>query len=141
VLEELLQRLGKRIQELRKQRGWSQDKFAEICGVHRTYVGHMETAKKPGISLMSVARAAHALGVSLSELFAGLEDGGETPSAKPSPARFVDHSEVPIRVGRNAIRIEKLIDELRIERDALRQATRQLNSLSGKAKSTRTRRR
>jgi transcriptional regulator with XRE-family HTH domain len=133
-VEELLQRLGKRIQELRKERGWSQDQFAEICGVHRTYVGHMETAKKPGISFMSISRAAHALGVTLSELFAGLEEGGEAPRNKPTQPKTVKRLDVPIRVGRNAIRIEKLLDELRIERDALRQATRQLNSLSSKSK-------
>src|SRR5579862_6460983 len=69
VVEELLQRLGRRIQELRKQRGWSQERFAEVCGVHRTYVGQIETARKPGISVMSVARAARALGIPLSELF------------------------------------------------------------------------
>lgn len=124
-----------RIQELRKERGWSQDRFAEICGVHRTYVGHMETAKKPGISLMSVSRAAHALGVTLSDLFAGLEEASEAHRSKPVHTKTVSHPDLPISVGRNAIRIEKLIEELRIERDALRQATRQLNSLSGKTKS------
>jgi hypothetical protein len=88
---------------------------------------------------MSIARAAHALGVSLSELFAGLEEGTDAPRSKPAQPKTMDRRELPIRVGRNAIRIQKLIDELRIERDALRQATRQLNSLSGNTKSRKSR--
>ena len=129
-----MQRLGRRIQELRKQRGWSQERFAEVCGVHRTYVGQIETARKPGISVMSVARAARALGIPLSELFSGLEQGSEARGKSPQPSPLAG-DENPIRVGRNAIRIGKLIEELRLDRDALRQATRKLNQFAHKSKS------
>jgi transcriptional regulator with XRE-family HTH domain len=48
--------------------------FAEICGVHRTYMGHIERGEK-NLSFGSMVRVANALGVSLSDLFKGLENG------------------------------------------------------------------
>jgi transcriptional regulator with XRE-family HTH domain len=32
-----------RIRELRADRGWSQEELADVSGVHRTYIGHLET--------------------------------------------------------------------------------------------------
>lgn len=66
--------LGQRIKQLRTERGWSQEEFAEICGVHRTYMGHIERGEK-NLSFGSMVRVANALRVSLSELFKGLENG------------------------------------------------------------------
>jgi transcriptional regulator with XRE-family HTH domain len=68
----LLQRLGQRIRELRSQKGWSQEEFAEVCGVHRTYIGHLERGEK-NVSFGSIVRVATALNVTLSELFARVE--------------------------------------------------------------------
>jgi len=31
--------IGQRIKELREERQWSQEEFADRCGVHRTYIG------------------------------------------------------------------------------------------------------
>ncbi len=87
---------------------------------------------------MSVARAARALGVTLSELFSGLE-AGESPTHRKSSARPVKPEAMPIRVGRNAIRIEKLIEELRHDRDALRTATRELNRVTSSPTPNKTR--
>jgi transcriptional regulator with XRE-family HTH domain len=69
-----LRTLGQRIKQLRAERGWSQEEFAEICGVHRTYMGHIERGEK-NLSFGSMVRVANALGVSLSDLFKGLENG------------------------------------------------------------------
>lgn len=72
-VDALIQRLGQRIRELRTQRGWSQEQFADVCGVHRTYMGHLERGEK-NISFSSIERVAKALDVSLAQLFDGLEE-------------------------------------------------------------------
>jgi transcriptional regulator with XRE-family HTH domain len=94
-----LQRLGIRIRELRTQRGWSQEVFADIAGVHRTYMGHLERGEK-NVSFLSMLRVATALGVTLSELMAGVENGGSAKTAKlkatsvPAAARSLALEEV-----------------------------------------------
>jgi transcriptional regulator with XRE-family HTH domain len=84
-VDQLLRRFGQRIRELRNIRGWSQEQFADICGVHRTYMGHMERGEK-NVSLTSIVRVSDALGITLSEFFAGLESG-ESPFDKPRRGR------------------------------------------------------
>jgi transcriptional regulator with XRE-family HTH domain len=79
-VDQQLRGLGQRIKQLRTERGWSQEEFAEICGVHRTYMGHIERGEK-NLSFGSIARVANALDVSLSELFKGLESGESFSSA------------------------------------------------------------
>lgn len=66
--------LGKRIQELRIQNSISQEKLADLAGVHRTYVGMIERGEK-NMTIRSVEKIATALGVTLSELFDGFENG------------------------------------------------------------------
>ena len=70
-----MRQLGKRIRELRIQGGFaSQEAFADYCKMHRTFLGHLETGRKD-FRLTTIIRVADALGVTLSELFAGLERG------------------------------------------------------------------
>ena len=78
-MDDLLKRLGQRFRELRVQRGWSQEQFADVCGVHRTYMGHLERGEK-NLSFSSIVRVANALDVSLAELFGGLEEGTSLPA-------------------------------------------------------------
>lgn len=88
VNDPLLQRLGQRIRELRNERGWSQEEFADVCGVHRTYMGHLERGEK-NLSFHSMTRVAQALDVPLSVLFSGLESGEiETGAAGRNAGRL-----------------------------------------------------
>lgn len=74
-MEEILRRLGERIREIRIKRGFkSQEEFADYCKLHRTFVGHLETGRKD-FRLTTVIRVTEALGVTLEEIFAGLETG------------------------------------------------------------------
>jgi transcriptional regulator with XRE-family HTH domain len=62
---------GQRIRDLRKEKGISQEAFADRCGVMRTYMSRIETgAANPSIEAAKVL--ADGLGISLSELFEGL---------------------------------------------------------------------
>ncbi|MBD9663212.1 transcriptional regulator with XRE-family HTH domain [Variovorax paradoxus] len=64
-------RFGKRLRELRKERGLSQEDFAARCGLDRTYVSGMERGVR-NPSLAVIDTLAVALGIRLEELFKGL---------------------------------------------------------------------
>ena len=55
------------IRSLRQQKGWSQEEFADRCGLHRTYVGGVERGER-NISFLNLAQMAKTLGVSFSDL-------------------------------------------------------------------------
>ncbi|MEE8156458.1 MAG: helix-turn-helix transcriptional regulator [Phycisphaerales bacterium] len=59
---------GRRLRQLRLSRGWSQEKFAQIVGLDRTYVGGIERGER-NPSLKNIGRFAEALGVPPSDLF------------------------------------------------------------------------
>ncbi len=60
--------LGQRIRNYRTEKGLSQEKLAELSGVHPTYIGQIERAEK-NVSVESIAKVSGALNVSLSKLF------------------------------------------------------------------------
>jgi transcriptional regulator with XRE-family HTH domain len=68
----LLSALGQRIRELRLEKGYSQESFADECGVHRTVMGTVERGES-NLSFQNIVRVADTLDVSLSVLFADLE--------------------------------------------------------------------
>lgn len=63
--------LGERIKELRNQIGISQEKFALSIEMDRTYFASVEAGRR-NISICNIKKIADGLGVSLSDLFAGL---------------------------------------------------------------------
>lgn len=64
---DLLQKLGYRIRSLRNSRGLSQEKLAELAGVHPTYISEIELGKS-NASISVFEGIALGLGISLSEL-------------------------------------------------------------------------
>ena len=64
---ELLQRFGRGVRRLREKKGLSQENFAELADVHRTYVGMLERGEKSP-TLGTVAAWAKAFGLRPSEL-------------------------------------------------------------------------
>ncbi len=60
-------RFGTRIRMLRKKQGYSQEAFAEKCGLDRTYVGGIERGER-NVSLRNIAVIADALNLSVSQL-------------------------------------------------------------------------
>jgi transcriptional regulator with XRE-family HTH domain len=66
-LSDVLERFGKRLREVRERVGVSQEKLAEMAGLHRTYVSSIERGKR-NISLLNIERLASALEVPMAEL-------------------------------------------------------------------------
>ena len=62
---------GQRIRELRLKNGLSQEKFALQIGMDRSYLASVEAGKR-NISLMNIKKIADGIGITLSELFQGL---------------------------------------------------------------------
>ena len=59
--------IGKRIAELRKARGWTQEKLAEKVGISTTHMSHIETANTK-MSLSTFVKLAAVLEVRTDEL-------------------------------------------------------------------------
>jgi transcriptional regulator with XRE-family HTH domain len=68
---DILTRFGRRVRALRMARGQSQEAFADACGIDRTYISGIERGKR-NVGLKNIAVIAHALGITLSELFEGV---------------------------------------------------------------------
>jgi len=76
VQDKLQKALGKRVRELRLRAGYSQEAFADHCGVHRTFMGTIERGET-NLSLQNLARLAAGFGITLSKLLSGVERQAE----------------------------------------------------------------
>ena len=65
------QRLGNSIRKLRDQRGWSQEEFADICAVNRSYMGRIERGEL-NLTLDTLQKVANGLGITVSALLKGI---------------------------------------------------------------------
>lgn len=65
--ENILIIFGKRVREERNKQGLSQEKLAELAGLHRTYIGMIERAEK-NITLVNMEKIAKGLKVELTSL-------------------------------------------------------------------------
>lgn len=88
TLKGLLLAFGRRVRELRREQGFSQESFADKCGVHRTFMGTIERGES-NLSFQNIVKVAETLGISLSVLFTDLESaarkrGGAVPSVSPN---------------------------------------------------------
>ena len=68
---EILLNFGQRVRNLRTAKGLSQESFAALCGLDRTYISGIERGVR-NVSLVNLGLIAGALGISLSELMQGL---------------------------------------------------------------------
>lgn len=71
--------LGQTIKELRSERGYSQESFADAVGLHRTYMGGIERGER-NVGIVNLARIATTLDMTLSELLAATENHSEEHS-------------------------------------------------------------
>lgn len=63
---------GLRVQQLRKETGMSQEKFALSIDMDRTYLASVEAGKR-NISINNIKKIADGLNISISELFGNIE--------------------------------------------------------------------
>ena len=66
--EAIKEAFGRRVRELRKEKGLSQEALALVCELDRTYIGGIERGER-NVSLINIQKIAVALGVSIREMF------------------------------------------------------------------------
>ena len=59
---------GTNLKKYRTEKKLSQEKFAELCGLHRTYISDVECFRR-SISLENIQKIADALGIETYKLF------------------------------------------------------------------------
>lgn len=69
----ILKEFGQKIRDLRTKEGLSQEKFALKIGMDRTYYASVENGNR-NISLMNIKKISDGFGISISELFRGLDE-------------------------------------------------------------------
>jgi transcriptional regulator with XRE-family HTH domain len=67
-MEDVRIRFGKALRKRRHKLGVSQEEFADLCGLDRTYVGGIERGER-NLALLNIEKLAKALKISLSDLF------------------------------------------------------------------------
>lgn len=72
--QRVLPELGRALRAARTGQGLSQEALSLETGVHRNYIGGIERGERSP-SVVTVAKLADALGVSLGELFAQVGEG------------------------------------------------------------------
>ena len=69
IAESARARLARHLRSLRREQALSQEGLADLCNLHRTYIGSVERAER-NVSLDNIERMASALGVDICALLA-----------------------------------------------------------------------
>jgi len=70
-MEDVRIRFGKVVRARRTRLGVSQEEFADMCGLDRTYIGGIERGER-NLSLINIEKIARTFKISLTELFRGV---------------------------------------------------------------------
>ena len=71
---DLQRAVGRNLKRYREQRGLSQEKFADVVGVHRTYMGGLERGER-NLTLRSVEKIAGTLKLNPLDLMSDSSNG------------------------------------------------------------------
>lgn len=69
----IIETFGRTLQEARKDKGWSQEKLAEMADLDRTYISSVERGHR-NISIINIYKLAQALDVIPSSLLQNTEE-------------------------------------------------------------------
>lgn len=75
-MKDIIKLLGERIQQLRKEHGFSQEKLAHRANIHRSHLGKIERGEI-SVTIESVAKVADAFEMTLEEVFKHLQPSFE----------------------------------------------------------------
>ena len=64
---QIQQQLGARIRQFRQKKSWSQEEFADRCGIHRSHMGEIERGNA-NVTLSTLVIIAQTLGTSAATL-------------------------------------------------------------------------
>jgi transcriptional regulator with XRE-family HTH domain len=67
VATDIQARFGKKLRAIRTKKGISQERLAELAGLHRTYVSSVERGER-NVSLLTVEKFAEALETTMAKL-------------------------------------------------------------------------
>ena len=70
-MQQIQRQLGDRIRKLRSRKAWSQEEFAAISGLHRTYIGAVERGEK-NLTISTIHTLAKTLNTTIAQLFRGI---------------------------------------------------------------------
>jgi transcriptional regulator with XRE-family HTH domain len=70
-MENIRVRFGKALRQRRNKLGVSQEAFADMCQLDRTYIGGIELGER-NVALVNIEKLAKTLRISISELFRGV---------------------------------------------------------------------
>lgn len=66
-MQDIKEKFGQRVKELRLSKGYSQEKLAEISDLDRTYIPGIENGRR-NVSIVVVEKLAKAFNITISEL-------------------------------------------------------------------------
>ena len=71
MAEDIRLRFGKALRRRREKLGVSQEAFADMCELDRTYIGGIERGER-NVALVNIEKIAKTLRVSIAQLFRGV---------------------------------------------------------------------
>ena len=73
----MLLAFGRAVRQVRKNRGFSQEAFADLCGIDRSYMGCVERGES-NLALVNIEKIVRALNMPLSEFFKFVDASSDT---------------------------------------------------------------
>jgi transcriptional regulator with XRE-family HTH domain len=70
-MEDIRVRFGKALRQRRNKLGVSQEAFADMCELDRTYIGGIERGER-NVALVNIEKIANTLRLSIAQLFQGV---------------------------------------------------------------------
>jgi transcriptional regulator with XRE-family HTH domain len=71
IMDNIKIRFGRRLRELRLEKGWSQETLANIAEIDRTYIPGIESGKR-NVSIEVILKLSNAFEIDISQLFSNL---------------------------------------------------------------------
>lgn len=96
-MDNIVKLFGERVRSLRRHKKLSQERLAELAGVHPTYIGQIERAEK-NCTIEAACKIATALDTPLSELLREPSEGERNSVYLTDPAKEQLISEIVLKL-------------------------------------------